>query len=61
MWALVRVSPHHACWMLGLRKCQQDVKMLREFLIKLREVETKLKEKEGKEVRIMELFEEQRR
>ncbi|RLN04708.1 uncharacterized protein C2845_PM13G12740 [Panicum miliaceum] len=45
----------------GVRKCQQELKRLREVLIKLREEETKLKEKQGNEGRIKELSEEQRR
>ncbi|RLM61805.1 uncharacterized protein C2845_PM14G14540 [Panicum miliaceum] len=45
----------------GVRKCQQELKRLREVLIKLREEEAKLKEKQGNEDRIKELFEEQRR
>ena len=50
-----------SCWMPGVRKCQQELKRLRDVLIKLREEETKLKEKQGNEGRIKELFEEQRR
>ncbi|RLN18991.1 uncharacterized protein C2845_PM02G41730 [Panicum miliaceum] len=45
----------------GVRKCQQELKRLREVLIKLREEEIKLKEKKGNEGRINELFEKQRR
>ena len=50
-----------SCWMPGVRKCQQELKRLRDVLIKLREEETKLKEKQGNEDRIKELSEEQRR
>ena len=50
-----------SCWMPGVRKCQQELKRLRGVLIKLREEEIKLKEKQGNELRIKELFEEQRR
>ena len=56
-----RLSSPCSCWMPGVRKCQQELKRLREVLIKLREEETKLKEKQGNEGRIKELFEEQRR
>jgi len=47
--------------MPGVRKCQQELKRLRDVLIKLREEEAKLKEKQGNEGRIKDLFEEQRR
>ena len=57
---LVCISPR-SCWMPGVRKCQQELKRLRDVLIKLREEETKLKEKQGNEDRIKELSEEQRR
>ena len=56
-----RLSSPCSCWMPGVRKCQQELKRLREVLIKLREEETKLKEKQGNEGRIKDLFEEQRR
>lgn len=49
------------CRMPGVRKCQQELKRLRDVLIKLREEEAKLKEKQGNEGRIKDLFEEQRR
>ena len=59
---LVRVSHRHVfCRMPGVRKCQQELKRLRDVLIKLREEEAKLKEKQGNEGRIKDLFEEQRR
>jgi hypothetical protein len=45
----------------GVRKYQQELTRLREVLIKLRDEDTKLKEKERKEGHIKELFEEQRR
>jgi len=47
--------------MPGVRKCQHEVKRLREVLIKLREEEAKLKVKGGDEGRVKELSEEQRR
>ncbi|CAN6302801.1 unnamed protein product [Urochloa humidicola] len=45
----------------GMRLCVQEVTMLREVLIKLRGVETKLREQPGNEARLEELSNEQRK
>ncbi|CAN6321971.1 unnamed protein product [Urochloa humidicola] len=45
----------------GVRLCRQEVFRLREVLIKLRRVETKLWEQPGNEARLKELSDEQRK